>query len=153
MPNATLSIVTCGLIAALGACGDGTGPAPHSGFYLLTDANGQPPPVLVGATTTCDQFLQKTGISLVDDGTFSLSAQVVSDCRRSGGSISMAIVTLDGTYRATAGHLSLVPAGTGAPRIAGSYDATHLWATIPASPQTFPIPLDSRFLFYPAPPP
>jgi hypothetical protein len=153
MPHRWPTIATCCFVAAVTACGDSVGPAPHTGYYLLTDANGQPPPVLVGATPTCDQFLTKTTLDLVDDGTFALASMIASDCSRSGGSTSVSIITWTGTYQGSSGRLILRPATPGSPQIAGNYDATELRAAIPASPQTFPIALSTLFTFVGAPPP
>jgi hypothetical protein len=153
MPHRSPLVATCWLITALTACGDSLGPAPHTGYYLLTDANGQPPPILVGATPTCDQYLSRTTLDLVGDGTFGFVSLITSDCSRSGSSTNTSIVTWTGTYQGSDGRLILTPATAGSPRIAGNYDATQLRATIPASPQTFPIALSIRFTFVGAPPP
>ena len=146
------SLRTASLLAVVAACGDTTGPSPHTGVYLLTEANGGPLPVLIGATLTCDQSLFKTVLSLATDGTFSVGAQVVSDCRRAGGGWSMTIVTLDGTYSASSGSLTLILASPARP-IVGTYDASHVRVTFPAGPQTFPTAVAASFLYFRFPPP
>jgi hypothetical protein len=153
VPRRTTAILTGALLVALAGCWDSTGPSPQPGYYLLTDANGQPPPVLVQRTPACDLLLSKTGFSLLADGTFSFGTLVLSDCTRSGGAITASAVTMEGTYRASDGRLTLKFASPGSPLVTGHYDATHLTATIPASPQTFPISITASFRFYPAPPP
>jgi hypothetical protein len=141
------------VLLALPACSDSTGPTLSTGAYLLTSVNGQAPPALVGATLTCDQLLATTALSLVADGSFSMGGQLIDDCTRSGGSTTIAVYNLAGTYRASNGNLVLTPAAPGSPQITATYDAAHIRGTIPASPATFPTALAVSFTFYQVPPP
>jgi hypothetical protein len=122
-------------------CGDSAGLGSPQGFHLLTAANGKAVPVLLGATATCNQLLYKTSLFLAPDGSFSPGVLIVTDCRGSGGSQTMALANLAGSYSMSAGILMLTPAAPGSPPIVATFDATHLRATIPASPQTFPVSL------------
>jgi len=125
------------------ACGDGSGPRPFDAAFTLTTINGAPPPVLVGATINCDEYLNAALLNLFEDGTFDLVAQTTLDCTAAGGTVSPQQLTVTGTYTRGGSILTLqVP---GASPVAATYNGRTLTGTIPASPVTFPTALDVVF--------
>lgn len=131
------------LLAATLACADGGGPGFFDAAFTLTAINGSPPPVLVGATSNCDEYLDSAHLDLLEDGTFALTAQTTLDCTAAGGTVSPQLLTITGTY--TRGGATITLQVPGATPIPATYDGRSLTGTIPASPATFPVALDVVF--------
>ncbi len=140
-PNLRIAVVLA--IASL-ACGEGSGPRPFTAAFVLSTVNGSPPPVLVGASLNCDQYLDSAQLNLFDDGTFALQSHMTLDCTAAGGSVSAEQGTITGTYSRKGSTISLqVP---GASPVSATYTGSSLAGTIPASSVTFPTALDLVFL-------
>lgn len=128
------------LVAATLACGDGHGPRPFTAAFALSTVNGSSPPVLVGATLNCDQYLDAALLQLNEDGTFSLNSQSTLDCTGTGGGESGQPGSLAGTYTRSGSTLSLqVPGG---PLITLHYARSTISGSLPAGSSTFPTPID-----------
>lgn len=136
------------LLAPALACGDGSGPRPLNAAFYLTSVNNAAPPVLVGSTLNCDQYLDGADLLLSSDESFSLSAQTTLDCTAAGGGVTHPPIAVAGTYRRSGSSITLeVP---GAVPIPAGYNGTTLTGTLPASPATFPIALDVVFTLRPS---
>ncbi len=140
MPARSRLVLAFVLLAAGSACSDSGGPRPIAASFSLSTINGAPPPVLVGATLNCDQYLQSAVLDLLADETFLLTAQSTIDCTAAGGAVSPQALSVTGTYTRSGSTIVLqVP---GALSLQASYDGTTVAGTIPASPVTFPTTID-----------
>ena len=133
----------CFVLCALASCGDSTGPAPIVGDFALTTVNGAPPPVLVGATVSCDESLLSGTLTMTASRSFTLSGVVEFDCTRAGGQIGSQVLAVSGTYARKGQSLTFIIPG--APLIAARLDGTIVTGTIPASPLTFPTAVTLAF--------
>lgn len=140
MPPLSRFVPALLLLAEGLACSDSGGPRPIQASFSLSTINSAPPPVLVGTTLNCDQYLQSAVLDLNDDETFFLSAQSTIDCTATGGTVAPQELTVAGTYSRSGSTIVLqVP---GAVPLHASYDGETVAATIPASPVTFPTTID-----------
>lgn len=131
------------LLATAAGCGDGNGPRPIDGAFFLSTVNDSTPPVLVGATLNCDQYLDGADLTLAADGNFNIVALTTVDCTAAGGGVTHPALLVSGTYRRSGSTITLeVP---GAAPIQATYNGTTITGTLPASPVTFPIALDVVF--------
>ena len=123
----------------LPACGDSSGPETTSGDFALLTANGSAPPVLVGATVSCDQFLVSGQVTLTPTRTFDLVGSVSIDCTRAGGAVQSQPFGLSGVYALNGQGITFTIPGQAS--LSGSIHGDTLSATIPASQFTFPNPV------------
>ncbi len=138
------------MILALGglACGDGPGPSPLDATFALSRIDGSPPPVLIGATLNCDQYIDAGSLVFFVDGTLALSTQTTLDCTGNGGVVSHPTVLLSGTYTRSGGTITMRIGG--ASPLAAHYAGTTVTGTLPASNATFPTAIDLAFDRVPA---
>jgi hypothetical protein len=131
------------ILCLLCSCGDASGPSGITGNFTLTSVNGSPPPQLVSATVSCDEFITSGSLSLTSRHAFTLSGVVQLDCTRSGGQIQTQALTLGGTYARNGQALTFTIPGQGS--ISAQFDGSSLTTTIPASLFTFPNPVALAF--------
>lgn len=138
------------LVISLGglACVDDQGPNPLDATFALSRIDGSPPPVLIGATLNCDQFIDAGTLVFFVDGTLALSTQTTLDCTGNGGVVSHPTVLLSGSYTRSGGVITIRIDGSSP--LAARYSGNTITGTLPASNATFPTPIDMTFDRVPA---
>ena len=121
----------CLAVFALVSCGDGTGPGFIAGHFGLVEVNGAPPPVLVEATINCDGLISSGDLTLGLDGRYQLSAELTTDCTRSGGQVSTQVLGTFGSYTRSGKTISFQVDG-GFP-ITATLENNTITGAIPAS--------------------
>jgi hypothetical protein len=126
----TLLPALLSLVASV-ACGSGTSaddPEVQGSYSVdLT------PPLLVEDAGTCNRFISYAILSMGSDGGFSLSINVMDDCRNQGGQFEFFEVYNDGSYTRNADTLNFV-VGTGAnpgERFTGRLEGEYIRVVLP----------------------
>jgi hypothetical protein len=113
------------------------------GDFTLTAVNGAPPPALVAATISCDQYISSGSLSLTASFHFSLDGLMQLDCTRAGGQVEIQTLSLVGSYTRNGPNLIFTLPGQGS--VPATFDGTRLTTTIPASGFTFPTAVTLEF--------
>jgi hypothetical protein len=97
--NAWAVMVCGGLVGSMVlGCEDQLTPSDVAGTYALHTVDGQPPPIIILATTECDVTVVSGTMTLTTGRNHDIVIDTPADCTRGGGGITMAGRTYPGTY-------------------------------------------------------